>query len=141
RHGHRNLDNREADNGLDAEGKKQARAVAKYFRKRYKKGPKPVILSSPKKRCVETIAPLAEAIRAEIQISKLLTEQESSEDFDKMKGRVVRFLKEEVGERHAITILCSHGDWIPLAVEVLSGARVEAKKGSWIEIDLDKDEP
>src|SRR4051794_36350749 len=90
RHAHRNKAfGAEADNGLSAKGRRQARAAARFFKKRFK-GRKPNIFSSPKRRCRETLEPIAKLSGREIQIVDCLNESESPTE---IRHRILRFRK------------------------------------------------
>jgi phosphohistidine phosphatase SixA len=125
RHAHRDKDEgRELDNGLSERGRRQARALTKFFAKAYPEA-NPVFLSSPKKRCRETLL--------KVESDPLLDEGSN------LEGRVAKFTAWWKTQGPQFTVACSHGDWLPVCIEALSGARVELKKGALAEIHLDPD--
>ena len=129
RHAHRDTaDGRTLDNGLSDKGKKQADIIEKYFRDVDFDLEKTVLLSSPKKRCLETLAPLSKKIGIKIKIENLINEGSA------MEFRVKEFFDWWKKDAPEVVILCSHGDWIPLAAYFFTGARIECKKGSIAEI-------
>ena len=63
RHAHRNKPfGGLLDNGLSRKGKKQAAQAGKHFLEEYGRV-KALVLSSPKRRCIETVEPIAEKIK------------------------------------------------------------------------------
>jgi 8-oxo-(d)GTP phosphatase len=141
RHAHRNKPlGRKADNGLSKKGRKQAKAIAHFFTSRFK-DTKPLILSSPKVRCVETVAPLAKAIDAEIIAESSLLEQgddSKEESLPQFKDRVEKFVKRQLASKSKIVILCSHGDWIPEALHLLTDNDLALDKGGWAEFEVER---
>ncbi len=141
RHGHRDTTRRELDNGLDSKGRDQAKAIRHFFMERFEgvvDFSKVRLVSSPKLRCLETLKPLSKALGVGVEAHALLDEQfdgESTTDFAK---RVRRFLDEWQNSNQVLTVLCGHGDWIPLASNQLVGLRQESKKGSWLELEGNK---
>lgn len=66
RHAHRDTADRAQDNGLSKKGREQAKRLRKYFEERFPEGEGDLVLvTSPKKRCVETIEPIAESCTSE----------------------------------------------------------------------------
>jgi 8-oxo-(d)GTP phosphatase len=135
RHAHRDLRDRSADNGLSKKGRSQAREVKRFYRERF--GSKPaLLLSSPKRRCVETLEPLAKMLGGSIRIEDLLKEGE--------KGRRVKpggFLFWWRDRAPCRVVACSHGDWIPAFLKRALGADISLKKGGWAELELARGHP
>ncbi len=129
RHAHRNTSDRDADNGIDEKGEIQIRELAKS----YENGKLPlgeIFWTSPKKRCVETLQPLAKLQKIPLEIKAELDEQSSSEGSREFHNRINRFLEEILAEATVSTIyLCSHGDVLPMLVDSLTGHWVDVKKG------------
>lgn len=130
RHAHRDTSHRESDNGLSEKGLKQATLLGKHWEKLLSGKPF-ALLSSPKKRCQETLAPLADALGAKVKISALLDEQASTEGDVKFNRRIRDFLTAWDESENLITIACSHGDWIPQAIALLTGEIITLKKGGF----------
>lgn len=130
RHGHR--EKLGADNGLSPKGFTQVEDLLRNF----KKGRLPEsknFWSSPKKRCVETLEPLAKLAGATLKVEKLLDEQGAGESTLQFNKRIMELLKKatETGEP---VYLCSHGDLIPEAIDFLSGKVVDISKGQAIQL-------
>lgn len=144
RHAHRDKSQgREIDNGISKKGEKQAMAVRDYFLSRYP-DKKPRIFSSPKKRCIETVEPLAKALKLEVELSDLLLEQQETpkaETSRQFRERVCDAIELWQKEKSELVIFCSHGDWIPAVMRELFSIDVELKKGGWIEIARPTDTP
>ena len=141
RHAHRDNTSRELDNGLTDRGREQARALKRFFAERY--SPKDIgsglwLVSSPKRRCLETMAPLAKPLDRVVDIHPDLDEQGRREDVNGLELRVQGFLREWTQGAVPLTVVCSHGDWIPAALFHLLGLRMEIKKGSWAEVEWDE---
>jgi broad specificity phosphatase PhoE len=92
-------------------------------------------LSSPKRRCVETVEPLAKATRTAVEVSDLLDEQ--SENDKAFLRRLEKFVVWWTQEPAPLIVACSHGDWIPLCLQRLTGVSTDLKKGGWAEIGDD----
>lgn len=139
RHAHRDNSKRELDNGLTEKGKKQAQWIRKFALGRVKaeKWEKSQIslISSPKLRCMETLESLGKSLEIKIQSSADLLEMQDKEALEQMDKRIHKFFKEWMAKGSAVTILCSHGDWLPMAAYHLLGASVDFKKGSWVELE------
>jgi broad specificity phosphatase PhoE len=137
RHGHRDNSKREIDNGLDDKGKEQAKHIKRYFQDRFSQEDLKSglwLASSPKIRCVETLQPLAKTLDKQIDIHPGLDEQSLREGGPALEARIQTFLSEWKKSGVGITVLSSHGDWIPMATQRLLGVFVDPKKGSWLEI-------
>jgi broad specificity phosphatase PhoE len=115
RHAHRSKkQGREIDNGLSETGRDQARRIKRHFKKVYPKN-QPFIVTSPKLRCIETILPLAGAKKDAYEIMLSLDEGAN------LSRRVKEFIRWWKQEAPWLTVACSHGDWIPMCVEQLTG--------------------
>lgn len=134
RHAHRNIDERTRDNGLSEKGKEQVKRMVTFARKRLE-DVKPVFLSSSKKRCIETITPLAKEWGATVMVDERLTEHGPTENDQAYLARIEEFLDFWKQECPELTVICSHGDWIPVAIQRLTGAECALKKCGWAEIE------
>lgn len=140
RHAHRDNTQRELDNGLSEKGREQAKAIKRFFTERFSKdelGKGLWLVSSPKVRCVETLQPIAKVIERPVDIHPGLDEQGARESIKAFDARLDGFLKEWSESKAALTILCSHGDWLPTATARLFGFHQEFKKGAWFELESD----
>ncbi|MBI3554913.1 MAG: histidine phosphatase family protein [Deltaproteobacteria bacterium] len=132
RHGHRSKAlGHEVDNGVSSKGSKQAARIERRFRKLYP-DEEALVVSSPKRRCIETVAPLVHDDESKIQIMASLDEDGNVEQ------KAKDFIRWWRDEGPMLTVACSHGDWLPVAVKLLTGAKAELKKGAWAEIEEDE---
>jgi 8-oxo-dGTP diphosphatase len=127
--------NRDNFNGDDRErplskkGKAQAIAIAEALREREIER----IVTSPYKRCVQTVEPLAKMIGARVEISDALAE---GPDIDASYDLIHHLAG-------ANAVLCSHGDVIPAAMNRLMWlgltlhSRFYCSKGSIWEVDIE----
>ncbi len=100
---------------LDKRGRRQASELVKLL------GSYPIgrILTSPYTRCIESVAPLGEALGIELEIRNELTEGAAV-------GATLELLQETAGET---PVVCTHGD----VILGLIGEGRETRKGStWI---------
>lgn len=135
RHAHRDKPNgRDEDNGLSEKGHLQARAIQSLFFKQYPRIT-PALLSSPKQRCVETLMPLAKKLDVDIEVMPLLSEGGA------LKKNTQSFWDWWQKDAPTFVVACSHGDWIPAFVEMTTNARIECRKGSWLELGESVTEP
>jgi broad specificity phosphatase PhoE len=65
-------------------------------------------------------------------VSKSLIEQGPSESSTAFKKRVKLFLLRATKKKPANVVLCSHGDWIPIAIKILTGTERQLKKGKYL---------
>lgn len=138
RHAHRDNSLRELDNGLDEKGKDQAKNIKRFLSDRY--SPEDFetglwFVSSPKARCLETLLPVAKEFDRSVDAHPDLDEANAKESVVALEERVRRFLKEWSTSKVGFTVVCSHGDWLPLATMQLFGLHHEFKKGSWMELE------
>ena len=142
RHAHRDNANRSLDNGLSPKGEKQARWLKQYVAARFNREEwrdlSAMILSSPKRRCLETLKGISEHFGLPCEKEIGIDEQKVSESVVQFDARVHEFLNWWVKEAPPVVVACSHGDWLPLAAFHLLGTPIEMKKGSWLEIEWDE---
>lgn len=132
RHAHRDTSQRENDNGLDDKGREQAKALRRFFTSRHAVDDKAVwLVSSPKKRCLETLEPISRALDRPVDVHPLLDEG------GPLDGKVRSFLEEWKKSKVPLTLVCSHGDWLPVAIYQLFGLHLDVKKGCWLEAEID----
>ena len=137
RHAERDTRLRELDNGLNKKGKKTAEKLVKNLLDSLPKDldtditEQIQILSSPKLRCIETLKPLSQHLHIKFQTSLLLDERQPQETDNQFKKRIQDFFSHWKKGFTSITFLCSHGDWLPIAMENLISTPAEFKKGSW----------
>ncbi|MEX1038682.1 MAG: NUDIX hydrolase [Acidimicrobiia bacterium] len=113
---------------LTKKGKAQAQVIAESLREREIER----IITSPYKRCVQTVEPLAKMIGAEVEISEALAE---GPDVDAAYDLIHSLAG-------ANAVLCSHGDVIPATMTRLMwlgltlNSRFYCSKGSIWEVDI-----
>lgn len=137
RHAHRDTSKgQEFNNGLSDKGRKQVRKLFDFYFERFPEVEKPILLSSARKRCVETLEPLARKLERRLVLSPLLLERTEKETVPQFKQRIRRFKREQVKNPSELTVICSHGDWIPFFFKELLGIEIELKKGGWAEVEF-----
>lgn len=134
RHAHRTTDDPSRDNGLSDKGQEQIKKLAKFARHRLE-DTKPVLFTSPKKRCQETIEAIAKEYDAKADIDQRLVERGVAETSASYEARIDEFLDAWKFEGADVTVICSHGDWIPVAIQKLTGVNIDLKKAGWVEIE------
>lgn len=140
RHAHRDTSNRSLDNGLSEKGRRQRARLTDYFTERFSghvgDGGSILVLSSPKQRCRQTVDRIAEAAGTQVRPDARLDECGPMEGPHAFRTRIEGFLQWWSESGPDLTVVCSHGDWIPQALEMAVGARAESRKGSWAEVRL-----
>ncbi len=138
RHAHRDTDEgRELDNGLSAKGKKQRKLLNRFLAAQ--KGIEhATLMSSPSTRCMETLAPLAKKYALELEETPVLIEQQAEESWKQFERRVRYFCATWKKSGLPLTIVCTHGDWIPAAVFSLVGVGIELKKSGIVVLHGEK---
>lgn len=137
RHAHRDTSDRDANNGLSSKGEKQASLLAKYFKTRFEEQDAE-LYSSPKKRCIETLADISAHLDRKVVILKCLDESESQTELGK---RIVEFMKFFKASSSPIVVACSHGDWIPEFMDRVLKMPIALEKGAWAEIVFEPEKP
>lgn len=138
RHAHREKPTgREADNGLSTKGRKQAKAIAKFYQEIFEKT-KPLVYSSPKLRCIETIEPLAKKTKAKLEILDSLNEAITTTE---LLRKIEDFNAHLRSLSAPLVVICSHGDWIPAYLKQVFGIDLDLDKGGWIQIDFFNGKP
>ncbi len=128
RHAHRDKVATDFDNGLSEKGEKQAKRLSAFFTDEFAEEKSLLLLTSPRKRCRETLEPLAKSLKRNLDTNLWL------EEGGPLGSKIRGFLKEWSERRDRVTIACSHGDWIPTAVEQECGARIICRKSSFIDL-------
>lgn len=132
RHAHRDTTDRDLDNGLSDRGRAQALAISQHLSSVSKTAPK--MLSSPKLRCIETLEPLSHKLQTKIEIDHLMDERGPNESLSDFQRRIESWIESWRASPSPLTIISSHGDWIPEMTEKLVSQRIELNKGGIIEI-------
>ena len=134
RHAHRSVENRRADNGLSEKGEKQREILTAHIEQLMGDGVTLRLLSSPKKRCMETLEALAAHRRIKIEIDSKLEEGALS------RPSLKEFLRETLKSPSEFVVACSHGDVIPSLLEIACGHAIELSKGSFAVLRVTEDE-
>jgi broad specificity phosphatase PhoE len=135
RHAHRSVEDRRADNGLSEKGKLQREILTEHIEQLLPKGPMKVsLVSSPKKRCLETLEKLASRLNLKIEIEKKLEEGALN------RSSLKDFLREMIQSPSDAVVACSHGDVIPSLLEIACGHPLELSKGSLVVLRITEDE-
>jgi broad specificity phosphatase PhoE len=140
RHAHRDTTIRSEDNGLSEKGREQAKGLVAVFKNKINKDSEILLLSSPKMRCIETLTPFSKSMGLKITIDPNLDEAKPGESPAKFEKRLKSFLSfvEELGKKTKSKDLClfacSHGDWLPLALQQLIGVSIDLKKAGCAEV-------
>ncbi len=134
RHARRNTEDPAKDNGLNEKGEMQVKRLVKFAKRRLL-GRRPQFLTSPKKRCIETLLPVSKEFNSKLMIDDRLSERGALESEALALARVEEFLDFWKYESEGVTVICTHGDWIPMAIEKLTGAKTGLKKAGWAEIE------
>jgi 8-oxo-dGTP diphosphatase len=118
---------------LSPKGNRQAKALVERLDKERIKS----IVSSPARRCTETVVPLARRLDRSIDERKEFFE---GADADDATALLVKLASRD-------PVICSHGDLIPKVIRRLVGSGMKTKdpnisqKGSLWVIDFDGDQP
>ena len=139
RHAHRDNTNRELDNGLSEKGLKQVEVLKKWMPPIVKEWEcqGAVALTSPKKRCVETLTPVARRVLAPIEVWDDLDEQSNNESHEKFWERIQHSIHQIHKRPEELVLVCSHGDYLPLFIFHLLGLNLELNKGGACALDTD----
>lgn len=105
-------DGDDRDRPLTNSGRKQANELAL----RLASVTPTVIVSSPYRRCIETVEPLAVLVNCEVRIDDVLGEVPAG--LPKPTSKVITLLR-SLPDR---SVLCSHGDVIPEVIGSLAGS-------------------
>lgn len=97
---------------LSARGHRQAQSIVEYVQSK-KLPPPQLILSSPRLRAEQTLAPLREALGIPMEQSLLLDERHGQERASDFESRVRKLITEELPKSKPTCIyLVTHLDWI-----------------------------
>lgn len=117
------------DQGLSPSGQGQAAAVSRRMIPEWK-GTIPRLLSSPKKRCLETAEAIGNDLGIEVEILLDLDECNSGEGPSQLESRVESFLEAtKLGAWGDSVIAVSHSDWLERAAFLLFEAKLELQWG------------
>ena len=130
------------DNGLSQMGRAQAQKLTRFFTARQEQmqweNDQGLLLSSPKRRCLETLEDLRSTSGALLEVRSELDEQGPTEPFELFEDRILNFLKWFQSEGPLWCVVCSHGDWIPIVSQHICRQQFEVQKGAWIEFEYSR---
>ena len=136
RHAHRDTaKGRELNNGLSEKGRRQVRKIFDFFFERFPDMETPVFFSSNKKRCLETLEPLSRKLERKLNTNSCLLERTERETLSQFKARIKKFISQWEKSPAPLTVICTHGDWIPTFFKLLLGTSIDLKKGGWAEVE------
>ncbi len=121
------------ERSLTQKGLVQAQSIATHLT------PKGIteIISSPYRRCIETVRPLSILSGVEITDDSVLGEEAT---IDGLRAIVTRCLEAAPNQQTtASTVICTHGNVVPAIIDILglySNDTIRCAKGSLYEIDL-----
>src|SRR5262249_50211957 len=92
-------------------------------------GEEPRLVSSPKKRCMETLEPLARELGLGVKADPILDEGLG------LEKRAQEFAKRWSESKDSLVVACSHRDFIPTLLAHFFGFEIELKKGAWAQVD------
>lgn len=119
------------DNGLSAKGHLQAKQLCDFYEHSFGTV-SPFLLSSPKKRCLETVRAIADLTGAPLQIDPRLDEGGDMEH--KLRAFRAWWISEKAPDH---VVACSHGDWIPEFLQLTTGNFIDLEKAGWVELNYD----
>lgn len=137
RHAHREVFEPGEDNGLSLKGHSQVEGLVDHFHEYFQKefeGVKPKFLCSPKKRCRETLGPIALREKCDFKVDLRLSECSPVENSRDFLARIREFIEDWKQSGKELTVVCSHGDWIPEFVAEIANARISLKKAGFVEM-------
>ncbi len=134
RHAHRSKKvGPDEDNGLSKKGFVQAKQIQNHFNRVFGKEV-PVIISSPKRRCIETVERIAIERGSEVICSSQLDEGGD------LKKKTNLFIKQLSNMKAPLVVACSHGDIIPILIKGLIGVELILDKGAWAQFEYEEDD-
>ena len=136
RHAHRPTFDRDLDNGLSEKGQDQGRQLVKFLKKDGRLDKISALYSSPKLRCLETAAFVAEATGLEVLIDEQLDERGRSESERDFVKRVKTFADHALKMKRVCFF--SHGDVLPFLAEIYGEEDVQIKKGDLFALENGK---
>ena len=108
---------------LSDRGELEAKSIATTIDQRRTQGATPRVLASPARRCLQTVQPLAAQSGADVVEDVRLFEGASRDE-------IATLLDDVTGTSTGddVTVVCSHGDVIPILLELLVDAGMEPER-------------
>jgi broad specificity phosphatase PhoE len=99
--------------GLNARGKMEAVTLIEQLQPHLPNSLADLaLLTSPKRRAIETLAPLSQALSIVPEIQQNLDERMLDENGSAFAKRITHLLKQIETTQKSVTILCTHADWL-----------------------------
>ncbi len=141
RHAHRDTTQGvNLDNGISQRGQEQVAWLENVLKTQSVLSPildQAQWVSSPLIRCQETLAPLAKKFLKEPDLSIELETRREDEAKNAFRRRVKGVMHQWLQRRSELEIWCTHGDWIPAALQHITGTVPLCRKGSLIVLRLE----
>ena len=90
------------------------------------------LYSSPKLRCLETMAPISDKLGVKLLQTPLLTETHYDESTSAFIGRIQEFIARWLRSSASTAIACTHSDVIPEAVRLMTRIDIHGVKNAGI---------
>ena len=131
RHAHRDISGeKEIDNGLSEKGLLQRKRLTKDLKKELGQVSDVHFVTSPKKRCRETIETLS-GKKAQVHKSLDMAVSYSHEHY---RRAINTFIQEWLHSEATTWVACVHGEWIEAFFERCTGEERSLKKGEWFRV-------
>lgn len=134
RHAHRETFDYQTDNGLSEKGLAQAERLKAYFLPIIGEINQFELLSSPRLRCIQTLNPVGQSLETSVRVNPLLEEKRAGENHSEFSERIQKFFNEWENSECDCSLACSHGDWIPTALDKIFDVDTHIKKAGFVEI-------
>lgn len=108
---------------LSDRGELQAKSLAATIDQHRPKGSAPRILASPARRCVQTVQPLAAQVGGQVVEDVRLFEGAGRDEIATLLDDVTA-----TSDGGDVTVACSHGDVIPILLDLLVGAGMQPER-------------
>lgn len=133
RHGQR----QGSDDAITEYGKKQAEERGRFFFQAF--GGQIDLMSSPKQRCLQSLEALSSLCKKPPQIVEDFSERFDFEDSRTFEKRVQSALEASLlKSSSAITLICSHSDWLFVGAKYLLDLQLQFLEASWIYLVRDQ---
>jgi broad specificity phosphatase PhoE len=103
------------DPPLNVTGQAQAQELVESLNTKARVPRPTLILSSPKKRARETLAPIAKSLGISVVIDDRLDERHQNESQKIFEARIYDFLASLTSREKSCILICSHFDWLETA--------------------------
>lgn len=132
RHAHRDVSDRDADNGLSERGFAQCEELVEALASLRPVGKPRAVRSSPSRRCMETAEAVAEWAGVEVEEDSLLKEQQRGETDAAFEERILTLVRKSGAKPD--TAWVTHGDVLPVLARHFGVKGAEIKKGDFFRV-------